>query len=331
MFANIDLSAVPKKVLDNPKLSIGAASVALAALIYAVSKSTANAIDDEIDTLPEYAKQDIDPEFTLRFGGNRNRKRTISNDRTGTIGKSLKNGKHHKHHQEHIKEESKDDDEESTTYSVFDANNPNYKVMLEEEEEEQVVDDEEEIGFSTDQYYVPFTFQPNKTKRKPDHAFVAMLQLYGSGELKEYESNKKRDLYEMEDEEANMQQHHHHHHVQEEEEEEHGGADIEEKTSSHEQEAVKEAIQDPELDSLQPFLSGSQNGNSTANTKSNGLQSLKERYYKRQLPSSLHPDTLTKSFQSTEQVAIQNDLNADDSWIGGIKQSVHMITKKSND
>merc|ERR1712083_621327 len=55
--------------------------------------------------------------------------------------------------------------------------------------------------------------------------------------------------------------------------------------------------------------------------KVNPLDNLRERYYKQNIPQSL-----SDAFQSEHQKAIQNDLNEDDSLLGGIRQSVQMMT-----
>ena len=63
-----------------------------------------------------------------------------------------------------------------------------------------------------------------------------------------------------------------------------------------------------------------------------GLDSLRERYYKKQLPPSFQSSALADAFQSESQQAIQNDLAEleDKTILGGIKQSVSMMTQ-SND
>merc|ERR1712048_629423 len=63
--------------------------------------------------------------------------------------------------------------------------------------------------------------------------------------------------------------------------------------------------------------------------KANPLDSLRERYDKRNIPKSLQPDALSNAFQSEKQKAIQNEVNADESLLNGIRQSVQMITSSN--
>ena len=178
---------------------------------------------------------------------------------------------------------------------------------------------EPDEGFSTDQYYVPFRIKGGKTKRKPDAPFMAMFQMYASQntseELETYRHDPKAesiDALDIDDEDDvdmdeeqkvnNMEE------VEEEEEEEKNG------------QSPPLSPQIPDIEQQQQLRPS--NGSS--------LNALRERYYKRQLPKSLTPDALSNAFVSENQKAIQNDLNEDDSLLGGIKQSVQMITQ-SND
>ena len=162
MFSNIDLSLVQKKLVDNPKMSVGAASVVAAvALIYAYAKSGSDDIEDDNDGLPDYAQQDIDYEFTQRFAKKSlNRKRTISNP-NNKPGGSLQNAKSKiKYNQNNDnKEELKDQEiaqNKENVYSPLDPDNPNFTNEM---------DEEDEVKYKSENSYLFFVIE-NKTNYK---------------------------------------------------------------------------------------------------------------------------------------------------------------------
>ena len=129
--------------MENPKVTIGAAAVGTIALIYAFARSGGNDIDeDDEDGLPDYAKQDIDHEFTQRFAKkNQYRKRTISSPETSANKLRLKNRSKRPNDKnntiENNNEEQKDQDMDANKdkkYSPFDPMNPNYSYDVEDEE-----------------------------------------------------------------------------------------------------------------------------------------------------------------------------------------------------
>ena len=133
MFKNVDWSLVQKKVLQNPKMSAGAAGFVAAALIYLFSASSSNDIDDEnIDSLPDFAKPDCDFAFTQRFG-NKNKDKSRSNRRPKRSKEGNKNAKEEKN--EDINEEQKD-----KKYSLLDPNNPDYTQDMKQDEDNDTVE-----------------------------------------------------------------------------------------------------------------------------------------------------------------------------------------------
>ena len=132
LFHGVDLSLVQKKVLENPKVSLGAAGVAALALLYAFTKSSPDEMNEEVDGLPDYVRHDIDFEFTQRFA-NRNRHQTLSNPKRRRRPKPVQP---HDPNQQHLSEERKDAEHSNINYSPFDPNNPNYSYHAEPEEEE---------------------------------------------------------------------------------------------------------------------------------------------------------------------------------------------------
>ena len=143
MFNGIDLSFMQKKVVEYPKVSIGAAAIGTIALIYAFARSGGNDIDqDDDNALPEYARRDIDLEFTQRFAKkNQHRRRTGSNENSPT--KLIRNNRSkidknkNKLSVNNNNEEQKDEDIDANKdkkYSPFDPMNPNYSYDMEDDE-----------------------------------------------------------------------------------------------------------------------------------------------------------------------------------------------------
>ena len=176
-------------------------------------------------------------------------------------------------------------------------------------------------GFSIDEYYVPFRVKATKTKRRPDAPFMQMFRMYANKEPsidlneEEYVNN---DYKGTETEDIND--------ISEENKEEKGNDN-----NNDNDKGIKTEEDNPDIGTsppLNPHIpSASQRQQVSA---LNGLDSLKQRYYKKQLPKSFQSNALSEAFQSESQQAIQNDLNEDNSLMGGIKQSVQMITQ-SND
>eukprot|EP01084_Bolivina_argentea_P019150 35616_1 len=296
MFTHLDLSQLQKKLLENPKISLGAAGVAAIALLYALGKS--NDLDDHIDALPDYAKPDIDPEFTQRFISKR--KRTLSNHKGKRPRAPLSNLPHNPHAPSDLEHK----EEEVPKYSVLDPSNPNYSYDMNRDrrEEEQTDESDGEEGFSVDEYYVPFRVHNAKTKRQPDAPFMAMFTMYAnrdkSAEL--MQTNRKHrsdsdiinDIYDTQ-------------HVEEQD-----GNEEEKKENSNDDDNGSSPPLNPQIPShnlkvngIEPIMRSS-------------LDTLREMYYKQDVPQSLQPDVLSNAFSSKSQQAIQNKLDPDDSLLG---------------
>merc|ERR1712154_96145 len=145
-----------------------------------------------------------------------------------------------------------------------------------------------------------------KTKRKPDAPFMAMFAMYASN--KEQQEHQQSVNDNMDDEDLEK----------EEEDDGHDGDD----DDAEEQKNNADNGSSPPLNPLIPSHDVERR-----EMKVNPLDNLRERYYKQNIPQSL-----TDAFQSEHQKAIQNDLNEDDSLLGGIRQSVQMMThSNSND
>eukprot|EP00485_Elphidium_margaritaceum_P010741 CAMPEP_0202687196 /NCGR_PEP_ID=MMETSP1385-20130828/2898_1 /ASSEMBLY_ACC=CAM_ASM_000861 /TAXON_ID=933848 /ORGANISM="Elphidium margaritaceum" /LENGTH=320 /DNA_ID=CAMNT_0049341949 /DNA_START=203 /DNA_END=1165 /DNA_ORIENTATION=+ len=318
------------------------------AMLYALSRSVGgNDINYDIDELPEFAKLDTDPEFT-KFLDKRRKHRKGSSPATAT-GPHVRRRRLKPSHTHHASEqkEHETDTIEPPTYSLFDPNNPNYSADLARNEDEDDTDEEseEEIGFSTDQHYVPFKFKPNKTKRKPDAPFMAMLQMYATNSH-DFDHHPAAAAAHADDDEDDDDDHelmeskhedleHQHEHDDVDDDALHGvdsKMDVSQQQGDDAADAAMDIDTEEVPEALKPFLNDMEKTHvSPVNgSKKNALESLKERYYKKQLPSSLQFDTLSKSFQSNQhQANIQNDLEENDSFFEGIKQSVQMITHKN--
>jgi len=201
--------------------------------------------------------------------------------------------------------------------------NPNYSYDMEDNENYEEDDDDQEEGFSTDAYYVPFRIKGAKTKRRPDDPFMAMFKMYaskGSSVDNDYEDyvndeNRTNNTENKTDENINMD-------VNDENDEEKG----DEKEDPND----KDIGTSPPLNPVIPSVSQMSQINKEKN-ELGGLDSLRERYYKKQLPPSFQSSALADAFQSESQQAIQNDLAEleDKTLLGGIKQSVSMITQSN--
>jgi len=296
---------VQKKVLQNPKMSAGAAGIAAAALLYLFSGASSNDIDDEnIDTLPDYARPDCDFEFTQRFGV-KNKNKSLTDRRAKRIQNKQTNKDNTEDDLENMNNKQKD-----IKYSLLDPNNPNYTHdMKRDEDNDLLYESDADEGFSTDQYYVPFRVNNAKTKRKPDAPFMAMFAMY---------ANKEQSIDIMDDDDVQNK---------EQEEDDNNNDDNNNNIDNEEEDEKKSNNADigtsPPLNPLIP-------SHGTIEMKLNPLDNLREQYNKQNIPQSLQPDALSNAFQSEPQQRIQNDLNEDDSLLNGIRQSVQMMTH-SND
>eukprot|EP01084_Bolivina_argentea_P188199 324032_1 len=325
MFTNLDWSFIQKKLLENPK-SVGAVgAVAAVTIVYLLSRSSGN--DEDMDLIPDFAKQDIDYTFTSRFGKGKNRRRTISDHRRKRP-KPLQdnNNTHTQQNENELKYQEIDTDEKEIKYSLLDPTNPNYSYdMVNNDDYDEDDESENEEAFSADPFYVPFKVNNAKTKRKPDAPFMAMFKMYANKNQRsmgindnKMEQNNEIDM-DINDEHEDI--------INADDEEE----KKEEYNNNNNNNIDSDAGSSPPLNPHIPSHNiGALNGMNSSVKGVNSLDNLRERYYKQELPKSLQPDVLSNAFSSDNQKAIQNDLNADDSLLGGIKQSVQMITQ-SND
>ena len=129
-FQDLDLAVIQKKVLENPKASLGAAAVSLIAITYALSRSSpANDDDDTEHGLPEYARTDMDIAFTQRFAKNKNRRYPHRNRAR------LKSSSTHSGSTDDALEQKDSADHDPANYSTFDPMNPSYTYHDAEDDE----------------------------------------------------------------------------------------------------------------------------------------------------------------------------------------------------
>merc|ERR1712129_598244 len=261
------------------------------------------------------ARADVDFEFTRRFGKNKNTYRQRKRFKhTNNDTPNQQNG---------IPPDNNDNETKHTKkYSLMDPNNPNYTNDMKYEDEDTMYESlDEEEGFSTDAYYVPFRVNNAKTKRKPDAPFMAMFAMYAD----KNQQPSDADIDGLNEKEQEQE---------EEEEQVHGDQLNLQNGNEHiieEEEEKTQDIDDADVGSSPPLNPQIPTTEQSDKMKLNPLDSLRERYNKRNIPPSLQPDALSNAFQSEKQKAMQNELNGDESLLNGIRESVQMITSNGND
>ena len=158
---------------------------------------------------------------------------------------------------------------------------------------------------------------------------MAMFRMYASKESVDYPQNEYVDNEQRENMNMNMENKTNEN-MDDDNDNDNDNDNVEEKGDEKEEHNNDNNENDKDLGSSPPLNPVIPSTASEIN-RAKGLDSLRERYYKKQLPPSFQPNALADAFQSESQQAIQNDLAEleDKTLLGGIKQSVSMITQSN--